>query len=58
MMNLKIFMIKKLFSSNSFDSAFKKIANCYLQVFLKGCKYIETKVIRHINNNLIDILVF
>ena len=24
------------------------------QVFLKECKYIETKVVRHMNNNLSD----
>ena len=32
------------------DSALKK--NDYLQVFLKEWKYIEKKVIRHINDNL------
>ena len=32
----------------------KKDDNYYLQVFLKGCKYIEKKVIRHINDNLSD----
>ena len=37
----------------SFDSALKKDENCYLQVFLKDCKYTEKKVIRH-NNNLND----
>ena len=36
----------------SFDSAPKKYANYYPQVFLKECKYIEKKVIRHINDNL------
>ena len=35
----------------SLDSALKKDDNYYLQVFLKGCKYIEKKVIRHINDN-------
>ena len=38
----------------SLDSALKKNDNYYLQVFLKECKYIEKKVIRHINNNLGD----
>ena len=36
------------------DSALKKDENCYPQVFLKGCKYIEKKVTRHINDNLSD----
>ena len=36
----------------SLDSALKKYANYYPQVFLKECKYIEKKVIRHINDNL------
>ena len=34
------------------DSALKKDDSYYLQVLLKECKYIEKKVIRHINNNL------
>ena len=38
----------------SSDSAFKKGENYYSQVFLKECKYIEKKVIRHINDNLSD----
>ena len=38
----------------SLDSAFKKDENYYPQVFLKECKYIEKKVIRHINDNLSD----
>ena len=38
----------------SLDSAFKKDTNYYPQVFLKGCKYIEKKVIRNINDNLSD----
>ena len=37
------------------DSAPKKDDNYYLQVFLKECKYIEKKVIRHINDNLSDL---
>ena len=36
------------------DSALKKIDFCYPQVLLKECKYIEKKVIRHINDNLSD----
>ena len=52
--------IPKLDSNNtclaviSFDFALKKDDNYYLQVFLKECKYIEKKVIRHINDNLSD----
>ena len=38
----------------TFDSALKKYDNCYLQVFLKECKYIKKKVIIHINDNLSD----
>ena len=38
----------------SLDSALKKDENYYLQVFLKECKYIEKKVIRHNNSNLRD----
>ena len=33
------------------DSALKKGDNYYLQVFLKECKYVEKKVIKHINDN-------
>ena len=36
------------------DSALKKDENYYPQVFLRECKYIEKKVIRHINDNLSD----
>ena len=36
------------------DSALKKDENHYLQVFLKECKNIEKKKIRHINDNLSD----
>ena len=37
------------------DSALKKDDNYYYsQVLLKGCKYIEKKVIRHINDNFSD----
>ena len=39
----------------SLDSTLKKDENnYYLQVVLKECKYIEKKVIRHINDNLSD----
>ena len=37
-----------------FDFALRKDDNCYSQVFLKECKYIEKKVIRYINDNLGD----
>ena len=40
----------------SLDSALKKDEKYYLQVFLKECKYIEKKVIRHISDNLSDFL--
>ena len=36
------------------NSALNKDGNYYLQVFLKECKYIGKKVIRHINDNLSD----
>ena len=36
----------------SLASALKKDENYYLQVFLKDCKHIEKKVIRHIVDNL------
>ena len=38
----------------SLDSAPKKDDNYYRQVFLKECKFIEKKVVRHIHNNLSD----
>ena len=38
----------------SLDPALKKDENFYRQVFLKECKYIEEKEIRHINDNLGD----
>ena len=38
----------------SLDFALKKDDNYYLQVFLKERKYIEKKVIMHINDNLSD----
>ena len=37
----------------SLDSTLKKDGN-YPQVFLKECKYIEKKVVRHIHDNLSD----
>ena len=62
-MKLKIFMIKimpKVDSNHtclaviSLDSALKKDDSYYLRVFLKECKYIEKKVVRHIHDNLSD----
>ena len=38
----------------SLDYALKKDENYYPQVFLKEHKYIEKKVVRHINDNLSD----
>ena len=38
----------------SLDSALKNDENYYLQVFSKECKYVEKKVVRHINDNLSD----
>ena len=38
----------------SLDAVLKKDNNYYPQVFLKECKYIEKKVIRHINDYLSD----
>ena len=36
----------------SLQSVLKKDENYYPQVFLKECKYIEKKVVRHINDDL------
>ena len=36
----------------SLDSALNKDGNYYVQVFLKECKYIKKKVIRHVINGL------
>ena len=36
------------------DFVLKKDENYYSQVFLKECKYIEKKLIRHIHDNLSD----
>ena len=62
-MNLEIFMIKKIpkLDSNyiclaviSLDSALKKDETYYPQVFLKECKHIDKKVLRHIHDSLSD----
>ena len=42
----------------SLDSTLKEDENYYLQGFLKECKYIEKKVIRHINDNMSDFSSF
>ena len=42
----------------SLDSVLKKDKNYYPQVFLKECKYIEKKVIGHINDNSSDFSSF
>ena len=36
----------------SLDFAFNKDRNCYSQLFVKNCKYIGKKIIKHINDNL------
>ena len=36
------------------ESALKKDESYYPQVFLKECKYIEKKLVRRINDSLID----
>ena len=38
----------------SLDSALKKNNDYYAQLFLKECKYIEKKVVRHIHDSLSD----
>ena len=38
----------------SLDSDLMKDEDYYLHVFLKECKHIEKKLIRHINDNLSD----
>ena len=38
----------------SLDPAVKKVDSYYPQVSLKECKYIQKKVISHINDNLSD----
>ena len=55
-MKLQIFTTTKFLSLTvhtclaviSMDSALKKDDNCYQQVFLKECKYIEKKVVRQL----------
>ena len=42
------------FAVISLDSALRKDKNYYPLVFLKNCKYIQKKVVRHINDNLSD----
>ena len=60
-MKLQIFMIKKIpkvdsshtcLAAISLDAVLKKDDNYYRQVFLKECKCVEKKVIRHFNDNL------
>ena len=41
----------------SLDSDLQKDENCYLKVFLEGCKYIGEKGIKYINDNLNDFLI-
>ena len=41
----------------SLDSALKKDESYHTKVFLKECKYIEKKVIRHINDSLSDFVL-
>ena len=41
----------------SLDSALKKSENYHTQLFFKGCKHIEKKVINHISYNLSDFLL-
>ena len=41
-------------SVTSLDSTLKKDENCFLQVFLKECKYIKKIVVRHVSDNLSD----
>ena len=56
---LHVFMIK-LDSNYTYlaviilDTALMKDGNYYPQVFLKECKYIEKKVVKHINDNFSD----
>ena len=56
---LHVFMIK-LDSNYTYlaviilDTALMKDGSYYPQVFLKECKYIEKKVVKHINDNFSD----
>ena len=43
-----------MLSMFTLDSALKKDDSYSLQVFLKECKYIEKKVVRHIHDSLSD----
>ena len=52
--NKKIFKVDSnhtCFAVISLDSTLKKDENYYPQVFLKECKYIEKKVVRHITDD-------
>ena len=51
---LKVYSNQICLAVISLDSALKKDENYDPQVFLKECKYIEKKVIRHINDDLSD----
>ena len=60
-MKFQIFTIRKIPKVNSnhtclavisLDSALNKDGNYYSQVFLKECKYLKKKVIRHIIDDL------
>ena len=57
-MKLQIFMIRNSDSNHtclaviSLDSVFEKDRNYYPKFFLKQCKYIEKKVVRHIIDDL------
>ena len=62
-MKLQIFTMQKMskLDSNhtclaviSMDFARKKYDSYYPQLFLKECKYIKKKVVRHIHDNLSD----
>ena len=62
-MKLQIFTMQKMskLDSNhtclpviSMDSARRKHDSYYPQLFLKECKYIKKKVVRHIHDNLSD----
>ena len=52
--NLKVDYNHTCLAVIGLDSALKKDENYYPQVLLKECKYIEKKVIRHIDDNLSD----
>ena len=50
----KVYSNHTCLSVISLDYILKKDENCYPQVFLKECKYIEKKIVRHIHDNLSD----